>query len=493
MNQLDKLILGIAPGWGMRRLQYRAAAKVLEKRAYDAAGRGRRTQGWKTSGAGVNAETEAALPITRNRARDLVRNNAWAAKAMMVITSNTVGTGIRAQTKGTNKARTKTASNIWREWAETTICDFEGRHDLYGLQTLAMETVARDGEALIRFRRNAALRVPLQIQVLEADFLDTGKRSGNDGNDVIQGVEVDAEGRPVAYWIHTQHPGEATWFSRMTRKQESVRVPADQVTRVYRQERAGQLRGVPWLAPVTIPLRDLDALEDARLQQQAIAACFAVFVTDSSEGDLTSSASDLPPIEALEPGIVEYLAPGKDVSFPTPPAPEGFADFQRAYLRKVAAGLGITYESLTGDLSQTNFSGARMGWIEFYRNVEAWRWRMLIPQMCIPIWEAFKDAARFAGYDLTGVEVEWIPPRRELISPKDEIAAMRDEIRAGLNSWSGVVNERGYDPEALIEEMKADAKRFDDAGLVLDSDPRKTTQQGQPRDKAPTPAKAPET
>ncbi len=498
MNPIDRLILGIAPGWGMKRLQHRAAAQVYDKRvrSYDAASKGRRTKGWNASGTSANAETDGGATITRNRARDLARNNAYAGKALTVITSNTVGTGIRGQTKGPNKTRTKAASTLWQGWAETTACDFDGRNDLYGLQALAMETAARDGEAIIRFRRDKSLKIPLQLQVLEADFLDTTRRTGDNGNAVIQGIEVNAAGKAVAAWLYEQHPGDTNWLGRLSRKHTSQRVPIDQISRVYRQDRAGQLRGVSWFAPIVIPLRDLDAFEDARLLQQVIASCFAVFVHDSTEGELpgSSSTDEADLLEKIQPGMVEYLPPGKSVSFAEPKAPEGYADFVRSVLRKVAAGMGITYESLTGDLSQTNFSGGRMGWIEFYRNVEAWRWRMLIPQMCVPVWEAFLDAARMSGQDLSGVEMDWIPPRRELINPKEEIAAMTAEIRSGLNSWSGVVNERGYDPEALREEIARDALEFDKAGLVLDCDPRKTTQQGQPRDKAPSnPGTAPDT
>jgi lambda family phage portal protein len=498
MNPLDKAIAVVSPRWAMRRLQYRHAAQALDKRVrnFEAASKGRRTDGWRTSGTSANGETAKGATLTRNRARDLARNNAYAAKALTVITSNTVGTGISGQARGPNKARVKQAATLWQEWAETPACDFEGRHDLSGLQSLVMETVARDGEAIIRFRRDKNLKTPLQLQILEPDFLDITRTTGDNGNPIIQGVEVDKDtGKAVAVWLYEQHPGDTGWLGKLSLRRSSQRVPIDQVARVFRQDRAGQLRGVSWLAPIIIPLRDLDEFEDARLIAQKIAASFAVFVHDATDAEMpgTSDGKDSDRLERIEPGIVEYLPPGKSVSFAEPPSVEGFGEFVRGVLRKVAAGIGITYESLTGDLSQTNFSGGRMGWIEFYRNIESWRWKMLIPQMCIPTWEAFKDAARYAGHDLSGVEMEWTAPHRELINPKEEIAAMLSEVRAGFKSLSEVIRERGYDPETVFAQIAADVKKLDELGLVLDSDPRKTTQQGQPRDKAPTPAKAPET
>lgn len=505
MNKLDTLILGLSPAWGMRRLQHRLAAQTIGQRTrgYEAASKGRRTKGWKAPGTSANAETERGATITRYRARDLARNNAWAAKALMVITNNVVGTGIRGQftdpgrqSKRSEK-KIELAMGLWQEWAESTACDFDGRHDLYGLQAIVMDTVARDGEALIRKHRVSGLKIPLQLQILEADHLDTSKTTGDGGRAVLQGVEVDELGRAVAYWLFPHHPGDVGFWGRMLGQNKSVRVPADQVDRVYRQERAGQIRGVTWFASIAIPLRDLDALEDARLIQQVIASCFAVFVTntdpDGTPSTTAESEEERDRVEKLQPGIFEYLSPGESVEFAAPPAPEGFSEFQRAILRKIAAGLGVTYEALTGDLSQTNFSGGRMGWLEFWRNIEAWRWRMLIPQGCDPIGRAFMEAARFGGFDLSGLVMEWSPPHRELINPKEEIAAMISEVRAGFKSLSQVIRERGYDPMTVFKEMAEDNQLLDDYKLILDTDPRRTTQQGQPRDKAPTPAAKPET
>jgi lambda family phage portal protein len=484
MSILDQALAIVAPGLALRRMQARLATEALSSRVrrYEAASSGRRTAGWRATGSSANAETLAGVPRLRNLARDLERNNPWASKGLTVIVSNVVGTGIRCQPRAASKAKAKRAAHLWEQWAETPACDFDGRHDLYGLQALALQTAARDGEALIRFRRTGAGPVPLQLQVLEPDFLDETKSTiaGAKGNRITQGVETDDLGRVVAYWLHPNHPGDPNG-----RVGASQRVSADQIARVYRQDRAGQLRGVSWFAPVMMTLRDLDEYEDAQLVRQKVAACYAVFVHDATGVDSTDLDGDGSPLpERVEPGIIEHLPAGKDITFASPPSVEGFSDYVRAVLRKVAAGLGVTYESLTGDLTATSFSGGRMGWIEFHRNIEAWRWRMLIPQFCAPVWRQFIEAASVGGADLTGVAADWTPPRREMVNPKDEIAAARDAIRSGQTSWSETVREWGFDPATLAQELADDAKRFDELGLVLDCDPRKTTQQGQPRDKA---------
>lgn len=481
MTWLDKAIAWVNPVAGVRRAQARHLYQQV--RSYDAAASTRRTSGWRKVSGSANAETLGQAAVVRDRARDLVNNNAWAQKALSVIVGNTVGAGIVAQPKAANKARTKRAAQLWRDWAETTACDYEGRHDFYGLQALILQTVARDGECLIRRRRVGGQAIPMQLQVLEPDFLDYSKlNSPSSNNRIIQGCEVDDEGRILAYWLYSYHPGETQWLGRGNYYGRiSQRVDVSEVIRVYRQDRAGQLRGVSWFAPVMVPLRDLDDYEDAELVKQKTAACFAAFVHDATGADTSvsdeTSSDDL--TDKIEPGIIQTLPPGKSITFSEPPTVGGFGEVTRQNLRKVAAGLGVTYEALTGDYSQVNFSSGRMGWIEMGRQIDAWRWRMLIPQLCGGVWAWFTEAAMVAGNDLSGVTATWTAPRREMIDPKSEIAGIRDQIRAGLTSLPEAQRELGFDPDGLLDEIEASNQALDARGITLDSDPRKTAAQGQ--------------
>jgi len=145
----------------------------------------------------------------------------------------------------------------------------------------------------------------------------------------------------------------------------------------------------------------------------------------------------------------------------------------------VASVLGITYEALTSDYSQVNFSSARMAWLEFQRTIDVWRWHMLIPQACSGVWNWFLEAAAVAGeYDGKGISVEWTAPRREMIDPVSETKATVSQIRAGLKSLSEAVRESGYEPDDTFDEIEKDNKAIDEKSLVLDSDPRKVNQVG---------------
>lgn len=490
-NALDRLIGWVSPETLLRRLSSRAATNALHAH-YEGGSRGRATQGWLTRSAGPNAASATTLKLLRDRSRDLARNNPWARQAIEDLETETVGVGILPKIKGRTMRASKALGERWRAHFETTDIDADGVHDIYGLQAIAFRTIAESGEVLIRrrLRRIAdGFALPFQLQVLEPDHLDASRDVANaDGSRIVGGIEFDQLGRRVAYWLFPEHPGETTGFYLVS---ESRRVPAESILHLYRVERPGQVRGVPWGASAIIRLRNFDEYEDAQLVRQKIAACFAVFIRKSGEGlpsalqgvQLDPKAPKKPPIEAVFPGLVEHLGSGDDVSFANPPGVDGYESYSTVVLRAIAAGYGTTYEGLTGDYSKVNLSSARIAGYRHARRIDAWRWRILIPRLCGPVLDWAFELADVMGLDVEGATATWAPPRRDLIDPKVEVVATRSEIRAGLKTLSAALRERGDDPDEVFEELAADAKRIDDLGLVLESDARRPSN-GQPGDPA---------
>jgi lambda family phage portal protein len=451
-------------------------------RHYESASIGRRTDGW--SRRMTDANTAAAgntLAFLRAQARDHVRNNPWARRGLNRITANTVGWGIRPKATGGGAAL---AADLFRRWGETTQCDADERLTFYGLQRLVMRTVVESGEVLVRRRRRLisdGLAVPLQLQVLEPDYLDTGRDGmiGPGGGPIIQGVEFDTYGTRVAYWLFDEHPGSSRLTSATSR-----RVAAANILHVFNLERAGQVRGASWFAPVDVRLHDLGEFEDATLMKQKIAACMAAFVTDLDgagaalgEGG-TDRASDQP-TDTFEPGMIMSLPAGKQVTVANPPQATDYNSFVTSSLRAVAAGLGVTYEDLSGDYSQVNYSSARMGRSAHMTDVNDWRWNMLIPQFCGPAWAWMVETAIIAGAKIETSPAEWTPPPVPMLDPGAEAAATSQLIRIGAQTLDDMVREQGYDPDEHWAEYAASLKRIDALGIVLDSDPRRMSQAGQ--------------
>jgi lambda family phage portal protein len=486
MTVLDKVIAYISPVAEARRLRARILADQLRpiadkaRRSYEGASRGRRTDGWRTSSGSAKAEVAQGQGLLRDRARDLVRNNPWADRGVRVIVSNTIAIGIIPRVHAESPRRAKAVQDLWRRWAGTTACDAAGQHDFYGLQALALREVVEAGAVLVQrvWRTDPALPVPMQLRVIEHDLLDKSRDGATGtGGRIVGGVELDGDDRVVAYWLYPQHPGDTMIYMRGL---TSKRVPASEIMHIFRTDRAGQVDGITWLAPAIVRLKDLDDYEDAQLMRQKIAACFAAFMRDVEGLEDASNTTDatVKGLSMIQPGTIEVLPPGRDITFATPPPAEGFSDFQRAFLRSIAAAFGITYEALTGDYSNVNFSSGRMGWIEMSRNVDQWQSQLMIGKFCNPAFAWFLDAAELAGVAKGGVDVVWTPPRREMIDPVKETEAIKQQLRNGLKTLPEALRELGYDPEDVLEELASTNAVLDKLGIILDSDPRRRSSSG---------------
>lgn len=481
MDWIDKVIGIVSPKAAFNRARYRAAANFLEDmkpRRYEAAGAGRRTSGWTRHNTSSTQELQTTLHTIRARSRDLVRNNPYAFRAIQGIGNNVVGRGIRPSIKFTSTSESKQISfkKEWDKWAGKTQCDFDDNLTFYGIQKLVMRTIAEAGEALIIKRRTKTNSALFELQVLEPEFIDTSKNTyykKGVSSYVMMGVEFDKNGKKTGYHIYDSNPNDS-----FTAK--SSFIPASDVIHVFEVLRPGQVRGVPFGVSSFLRLRDFDEYEDAQLVRQKIAACFAVFVSNSGTGDglpgQPDDENDEELSERVEPGTITQLQPGDQVSFANPPGAEGYADYSRKILQGGAAGYGVTYELLTGDLSNVNFSSGRMGWIEQHRNITDWQDNMIIPKLCSKVFEWFIDGMLLSGKitdkDSEKIEASWTPPRREMIDPVKETKAIISQVEAGLISYQEAVRQLGYNPDMTLEEVKEFIDKVDKLGLKLSVDYR---------------------
>ncbi|GAB7128767.1 phage portal protein [Silvimonas sp. JCM 19000] len=456
---LDNLIGWVAPERGLARHQARQA--WLEVRGYEAAKRGRGTANWNTTGASANADISRDLPWLRQRSRDLAQNNGYAVSLFDKFVAHAIGTGVIA------KWSDDATQALWKEWVP--LADADGQLDFYGLEALATRTVEESGECIVRLRTRLpedGLPVPLQIQLLEPDYLDHLKTEDlPNGGYIINGVEFSPIGKVVAYWLFDRHPGEV---GQLFRPLESHRVDAADVLLIYRKTRPGQVRGVPRLAPVIKKLRDLDDYEEAELMRKKIEACFAAFVTTSDQSRTlgqASASSAGPPRTKLSPGTIERLKPGETVDFANPSA-NNDGDFTRRQQRVAAAGAGGTYEQMTGDLSQVNYSSGRIGLIDFRAQTEQFRWLIFVPMFLTPIAARWLMLAKLSG-KAKKATVEWIAPRWEYIDPVKDAKGDMILAAAGIKTQSDLWHERGYDREEQLRKLKQDREDLTSAGVTI--------------------------
>jgi lambda family phage portal protein len=490
MRALDRLIGVFSPRRELGRIQARSAIAMLDAaaaRSYEGATAPRR--GWSgVRRSSANAALRPDLVTLRDRARDMVRNTPMA-RVPDVLASHIVGTGIMPVSRTGNRALDKRVNKLFEEWQQDALVS--GELDFYGLQALLVRSMVEGGEALVRFLpapRVRGLAVPLQLRAMEGDQLDDSKHGllGRQGDrQAVLGVSYDGDGRRAGYWLRPAHPGDVPALGQDT----SVFVPASDVAHLYRVLRIGQSRGVTWFAPSLVAARDLaDYLEASRVKAK-IEACFAGFVksqdvnmpaTIVADKAKASPGRDLADLE-LSPGMMTRLEPGEDVVFAQPSSSTSFEPFVLHASMAIAAGVGITYDQLTGDLRQANYSSLRAGKIEFRAIVRQIQHHVVIRQLCRPTWSKFIDYAILAGKlrpRSEGYPVGWIAPGFEPIDPLKDLKADILAVRSGRMTWGEFVAGWGNDPQTQLEEIAAFNKEADELNLVLDTDPRKTGASG---------------
>ncbi len=496
MNWLDRGIAYFSPEAGARRLAFRRALD-LHGRAYDAAKVDQRTSSWRATGASANAEAGAAEEIVRNRARDLSRNNGYALQIVETAADHVVGTGIMGAPTGLRGRNAKRVATGWAEWGE--VCDFDGDQDFNGLLWSATKGMFDSGASIIRFRRqqfDARTTVaPFQMQVLEPDFIDTTKNGGigaGAGNLIDRGIEYDADGRKVAYWLFPAHPGDVAMFR--ARSLQSTRVPASEIVYLFNKLRPGQDRGMPLLAPAIMPLKDLRGYFDAELVRKRVESCLAAFIktpedeaftlgTDPKTGEaLKKKYGKL--VDKFEPGMITRLLPGEEVSFNSPSSPQGIGEFAELYLREAAAAAGVMYEHATGDFSKVNYSSWRAGHHGFRRRMERIQWLVVIHKACRVIIARYREAAMAAQLlPVANFGWRWTPPGFISVDPYKDAQADLANLRMGKVTLSQLVEERGYDYLEFLAQYAEDLASVEAAlgeGVMFDGDPRKVLNASKP-------------
>lgn len=487
-DTFERALRVVAPGLARRRAEDRWRTTILEQttrmmevtgasaRAYAGASMTDQTSLWAPAATSANSEASMSIEWLRRRSRQLVRDEPLIGAAPRRLVSNAIGDGERISIEHPDRRQKEQAQALWNAHCESTAIDADGVHDFYGLQALVLRGAIEGGDCLSRRRWRKlgdGLDVPFQLQLLEGEHLDV-TRDLSTSEPTKRGVVFDGIGRRRGYWLFREHPGEFAYY----RTPESSFVPAADVAHVFRCERPGMVAGVPWGAPTLLLARQLGDWRFATMLRLQAANSLVAFVT---EIDPDNSPAPLSPGNAtgnepttLNAGAVEYLRAGQDVKFSNPPGVNGVDSFVTFARQEIAVAYGMTYEALTGDLSRVNFTSARMGWLEFQRELKIWRRDVLRRPFNDRVFQWFLEAADTAGLLRNDgkFRATWTPSRREFIDASAEIAGIVAKVRAGLSTWSEEAREMGWDPLELAETYEADLRLLDAHGLIFECDAR---------------------
>ena len=485
MRILDNAIAAVAPSWALSRAV--ARIRLDAARGYDAAQKGRRASSFRRDAGSANNEIGRALPALRARSRELVRNTFIGQRALDVLTSHVVGTDLSVRFDTGSDRQTRIVQALWSDW--TRRCDIEGETNFNGLLSLAFRSMLEGGDSIIRMvdrRMTDGLPVPMQLHVGEGDLIDETRDSAaitGRSQRARLGVELGDHDVRVGYWLFDQAPSEP---GRVVVTPASRLSPRADVVHLYNRLRAGQVRGVPIFAPVLMAARDYADFMDSVVVKARMEAAIGMII------ETTDAASNLPATAvtnaagdqeiAFRPGMAPRLKPGESMKAFAPASNTQFDPVSIATLQGIAAGIGLTYDQLTGDLRQANYSSLRAGKIEFRRLVASLQWNMLVPQVLDRIVDRFIDRAILAGRLRArpeGYARQYVMPAIEPIDPKKDLEADILAVRAGRLSPQDFIEAWGRPWTEVVAETAAFYAVADEAKLIFDIDARQRTRVGQ--------------
>lgn len=482
--------------WGASGLSVTSKARAVGRRMYAMGRPGRTTAGWGTSTTSEDTELSSSLRTARNRGRELTRDAAYAKRAKRIIQNNVVGSGIGLQAKvETSRGRLSDRINddieeVWEEWCQASHCHTGQSLHFADFERQIMGQVFEAGEVFVRLHRfkRGDSRVPLALEVIEAERIADEFQPGPNapGAHIRMGVEVDQFGAPLAYWIRTRHPGE---LHLQTHEVDQIeRVLAEDIIHLRHIDRWPQTRGIPWMHTVGRKLNDMDGLTEAEVTAARGSACYMGFIeppADNSSSFESEPEADGSMQEELEPAVIHKLNPGEKFNGYAPTRPNTQLDpFMRMMLREVASGTDVSYESLSRDYSQSNYSSSRLALLDdrdTWRMLQQWFIRSFRKRVH-KLW--LQQAVLARAIVSINIEEYALNPRKfeavcfkprgwSWIDPTKEVEAYEQAIDNGFTTVSAVIAQTGdgRDLEDVLKERKRELELMQQLGLQFKTDP----------------------
>jgi lambda family phage portal protein len=419
---MDRAIQTVAPSWAAKRLQDRVGHElVAQMGGYNGASRGRRSlASWYAPPGDADSALLWDLPTMRDRCSDLLRNSPVAGGAVNTTVTRVVGSGLSLMSMIDNEllGLDDDQADEWQQdverkfnaWFESTDCDITRSSTGYGLQDLTLRGELERGDCFAVLTQAPFARGPvrLAVQLIEGDRCCNKDRQP-DRQGLVAGVVSDANGAPVAYQFASGHPDRRHASApRLTWREVPAfgsRTGSRTVLHVFRRLRVGQTRGVPFLAPVIEPLKQLERYTEAELMAAVVSGMFTVFIKTEGQTSIAPSALAGAGQKSssggwnghLGNGLVVELGQNEDISTANPGRPNAqFDPFVLAIIRQIGLVLEIPYEVLIKHYS-SSFSASRAALLDAWAAFKTRRAR-LAEQFCQPIFEAWLDEAVAVGY-----------------------------------------------------------------------------------------------
>lgn len=477
MNWLDRAISVVSPSWAYKRAAWRGAIE----RSYDAGGRDRLNAGWTVVNATAEQTDQAQRDIIRARARDLERNSDLSEAIIGPFERNVIGTGMKVQAKVMKDKITEDEEinqqieDLWEEWCRPRNCDVTGQQSFIEMQRMAIRRAIVDGGIIFVKVYTTGGPVPFSLQPREVDDLDTSYQNltGMHGNRIVGGIEFDQYNRPIAYYLKKYSP-DGFWNG------QSERIEAQRVIYLWEKKRPSQIREMSPMAKTLPRVRDVNEFIEAVSVKERILACLSVFIkrqlpTGVGRGNVVDKQSGYP-VKTISPGMIQELQPGDEVQTVNPSGQASNArEFIGVQQRLAGSGQGLSYEAVSRDMSQVNYSSARQGLLEDQRTYSMWQ-QFIIEHFCREVYTEFVISAVLSGQLKINdfwqnkrkyLKHVWIPPGWTWIDPLKEANANKIALSTGQDTLARICAERGEDWREVMRQLAKEKELAEKLGIDL--------------------------
>lgn len=514
-EQVDAVAVAAAQGWlvhedkgGWRDARMRGGGEIAR---------------WRPGLTSADAAVLRDAPMLRARARDLVRNNPLAKNAARMQRDAVSGSGLKLALKIDWRSLGMSDIAAAGAWQDSVVRAWEAHAESYDFEADAarQQTFSQvfqlidrldfvDGEALAVIESKEGLG-PYRtcINVVDIDRLSNPNGQMDGVLNIRGGIERDLHGAPVAYWIRNGHPADVglnlanfTW-QRVPRQTPWGRIV---VTHTYDKTRAEMSRGVTEFASAIVPMRMLSDYSDTELQSAITQASYAAVIkteldwsqavqvlggqaraagtgnplTDYVAAHLQNSAEYHREADIRFQGAqIPVLPPNESLEIVRPSHPNSnFADFESAFIRLLAAGLGVEAHELGKNYREVNYSAARAALLAVWRTYTTRRNR-LISQFAMPYFGAWLEEAWALGtvlpppgvgpdflavkpYIVRGSFIAWGKP---MIDPQKERQAQQLGVQMGVTTLEDVAAEEGRNWRDVLDQAAHEREYRKQLGL----------------------------
>lgn len=488
MNLIDKAVEYFAPVQAAKRAAARRALEIINTGYSDGGASYSKNslKGFTARSSSPLYDIDANHKTLVSRTRSLYMTAPIATSAIKTIRTNVVGSGLKLKARIdyeflgiTSEKAQEFEAQIEREfnlWAGTQECDALGVNNFYEMQGLFLMGELLNGDAFcLRKFEEPTPMMPygLRLQLIEGDRISTpqevGLTVGNNAyisyginqdnkNEIYSGVEINKDGKVVAYWICNQYP-YAQNVGYVAPEWKRVPAVGDQtglrnILHMFDAERAEQRRGVPVLAPVIETLKQLTRYTDAELMAAVISGMYTVFIKTDNPTEMPfgeAMPEDLEPVDKspddyqLGNGAINVLGTNESIQIADPKRPStSFNAFVSAMSKQIGAALEIPQELLLKEFN-SSYSASRAALLEAWKMFRMRR-ESLANGFCQPVYEMFMTEAvargriKCKGFFTDPVirkawcGADWNGPAPGMIDPTKEVQAAKMRIEEGLST-----------------------------------------------------------